>query len=120
MKRTKDQQQVKDSFCMYENAPFIDPGFLCAFNVLFMNQVKDSEVTSAQYSTHEVVKPCLQPKMSPEASATMFQNKSEAWLRWVVHEDQRVKREKSLFWALCRDAAWPIEVKGMNETIHWV
>lgn len=78
MKRTKDQQQVKDSFCMYENAPFIDPGFLCAFNVLFMNQVKDSEVTSAQYSTHEVVKPCLQPKMSPEASATMFQNKSEA------------------------------------------
>lgn len=35
-------------------------------------------------------------------------------------EDQRVKREKSLFWSLCRDAAWPIEVKGMNEAIHWV
>lgn len=92
---------------------------LCRFMAL-MNRDKAGDVTGLQHSAHEVVWRCLQPETSPEASAAMFQNKSEAWLRWVVHEDQRVKREKSLFWALCRDAAWPIEVKGMNGAIHWV
>lgn len=58
--------------------------------------IKISTVMSLvrQHSTHKVVEHCLHPKMSPEASAIMFQNKSEAWLRWVVREDQSEKREK--------------------------
>lgn len=88
------------------------------------NIVQDKEDSNARSSSHStyvfVPRYCSwQPKMSPETSATTC-----SWTKvkhdrggWCM-EDQGVEREKSLFWALCRDTAWPIEVKGMNEAIH--
>lgn len=88
-------KQVKDSTCWGRKSAYWPKTWpLCCFMAPFMNRDKAGDVTGLQHSAREVVWRCLQPEMSLEASAAMFQNKSEAWLRWVVHEDQSEKREK--------------------------